>query len=163
MIATGDTIERFTPGHCDPPATSYAREDVRSDNRVLDFRDSPTNENAIFSSVWPRNYGGSGITARVHFSMSSATSPQGVAWSGAFEAGANLDVASFATAQSNSGTCPVVNGDVGVIEIPFLHGAEMDSIAVGDRYRFKLIRVTEDAGDDASGDAEFLAVELKET
>jgi hypothetical protein len=162
-MAAGETIERFTAAHFDPPAANYAREDERNGHRVLDFRDSATNEIAIVTSIWPRNYGGGGITGRVHYAMSTATSPGVIVWSGAFEANANLDVDSFATAQSNSGTVPVSNGDEGIIEIPFAHGAQMDSLAVGDRYRFRLIRVGDDVSDTASGDAEFLVIELRET
>ena len=47
--------------------------------------------------------------------------------------------------------------------IAFTDGAQIDSLAVGESFRFKVTRKVADAGDDMAGDAEILRCEIKET
>ncbi|KKK65637.1 hypothetical protein LCGC14_2972130, partial [marine sediment metagenome] len=58
-------------------------------------------------------------------------------------------------------TVPGTAGLVDIVTVTFTDGADMDSVAVGELFRLK---VTRDAvSDDAAGDAELVAVEIKET
>lgn len=167
-MASGDMIAKFHPNANTPPASIPALPDLRNMHPVLDF-DAATDWEAVWVDVLARHYGGSGITAYVHYSMSSAEADD-VVFQGAFErvGDQQLDVDgdSFAAFQSSGAvTVPGTTGLVDILTIAFTNGAQMDSIAVGEKYRFKLRRDADDtsATDDAAGDAEVHFVELRES
>jgi len=58
-----------------------------------------------------------------------------------------------------SGTC----GKVKRASITFSDGAEMDSVGAGHSFRLKVYRDADNASDTATGDAEIVAVHLRET
>lgn len=164
-MASGNTLLIFTPLHNEPPAANPATLDIRNQHPCLDF-DAATNESAVFSAVMPQHYAGTtGITVYLHFAMSSATADT-VDWDVAFEriGDQQLDVDgdSFAAVNSvDNTTVPGTSGLVDIVSVAFTDGADMDSTAVGELFRLK---VTRDAtNDDATGDAELYAVELRET
>lgn len=163
-MASGDTLLVFTPLHNEPPASNPATLDIRNQHPVLDF-DAATDESAVFSAVMPRSYSGNGITTYHHYAMSTATSNT-IDWDGAFERigdqQLDIDGDSFAAVQSvDNTTVPGTSGLVDIVAITFTNGAQMDSIAVGEGFRYKATR--DASNDDASGDAELLFVEIKET
>jgi len=166
LMASGDTLLTFHPYNNEPPTGTYATLDTRNSHPVLDFIHSGTSENAIFSAVMPRNYAGTtGVTGYIHYSMSSAVTGT-VDWDMAFERigdqQQDVDVNSFAAAQSVDDTdVPGVSGMVDIVSIAFTNGAQMDSVAVGELFRIMITR--DAASDDAAGDAELHAVEIKET
>lgn len=163
-MASGDTLLIFTPLHNEPPSSDLATLDTRNQHPCLDF-DAADNENAVFSAIMPRNYGGGGITVYLHYAMSSAEAGN-VDWDVAFERigdqQQDIDGDGFAGVQSvNDTNVPGTTGLVDIVSIAFANGAEMDSVAVGESFRLK---VTRDAGNDtAAGDAELVKVEIKET
>ncbi len=163
-MASGDTLLIFTPLHNEPPAANAATIDLRNQHPVLDF-DPTTNESAVLGSVMPRNYAGGGVTVYLHYAMSSATANT-IDWDVAFERVGDqqldIDADSFAAVNSvDNTTVPGTSGNVDIVNVPFTDGADMDSVAVGEAFRLK---VTRDAvNDDAAGDAELAAVEIKET
>lgn len=163
-MASGDTLIIFTPLHNEPPAANFATLDLRNLHPVLDF-DPTTNESAVFSSIMPRSYAGSGLTVYLHYAMTSAVSGD-VDWDVAFERigdqQLDIDADSFAAVNSvDTTTVPGTSGNVDIVAITFTNGADMDSVAVGETFRLK---VTRDAtNDSATGDAELLAIEIKET
>lgn len=75
----------------------------------------------------------------------------------------DLDQDSFATAASVAVDVPLTAGSVTIASIAFTDGAAIDSIAVGEYFRYKLTRQGESTTDDGSGDLELLKIELKET
>jgi hypothetical protein len=163
-MASGDTLLIFTPLANEPPAANFATLDLRNYHPVLDFDDT-TNEYAIFSAVMPRHYGGGGVTVYLHYAMTSATSGT-VDWDVAFERigdqQQDLDANGFADANSvDDTTVPGTSGNVDVVSVAFTDGADMDSVAAGEGFRLYVLR--DAASDDASGDAELLFVEVKET
>lgn len=165
-MASGDSLIIFTALGAEFPAADYATLDTRNNHAVLDY-DAGTDEAAYFTGVMPRNYGGGGITAYIHYAMSTATTAE-VIWLGAFErigdGSQDIDSDGFASDQSSGAvTVPGTSGNVDIASIAFTDGAQMDSIAVGEAFRFRLTRDANDAGDDATGDAEVIAIELKET
>lgn len=163
-MSSGDTLLIFHPHNNEPPNASYATFDTRNSHPVLDFDDS-ANEDAVFTGILPRSYSGNGITVYIHYAMSSATAGD-VDWDVAFERigdqQQDIDADGFAAAQSvDNTTVPGTSGLVDIVSIDFTHGAQIDSIAVGESFR---IKVTRDAvSDTAVGDAELVMVELKET
>lgn len=163
-MASGDTLIVFTPLHNEPPSSNPATLDSRNQHPVLDFDDT-TNESAVFTGVMPRNYGGNGVTVYLHYAMSSATANT-VDWDVAFERigdqQQDIDSDSFAAVNSvDDTTVPATSGNVDIVNVTFTDGADMDSVAAGEAFRLKVTR--DAASDDAAGDAELLAVEIKET
>lgn len=164
-MASGDSLCTFLPAGNEAPASAYATLDTRNSIPVLDF-DGSTDEEAVWSGVLPYHYGGSGITAECHVMFSSATS--GTArLQGSFEAGSGQDHDSdgFATANSAGGSANGTSGVETVISITFANGAEIDSLAAGGAFRFKLRRDADGTSgtDDITTDLELIAVHLKET
>ena len=163
-MASGDTLLIFTPQHSEPPTGDYATLDTRNAHMVLDF-DASTNESAVFPAVVPRNYAGGGITAYIHYAMSSAEANDvdlDVAFERIGDQQLDIDGDSFAAVQSvDNTTVPGTSGLVDIVSIAFTDGAQMDSVAVGEAFRLKLTR--DAASDTAAGDLELLRVELKET
>jgi len=163
-MASGDTLLIFTPLHNEPPASNAATFDVRNAHPVLDF-DAATSEDAVFSGVMPQHYGGGGVTVYIHYSMATATANT-IDWDAAFErigdGQQDVDSDSFAAANSEDDTTvPGTSGHVDVVSIAFTDGADMDSVAAGELFRLKVTR--DAASDDATGDAELHAVEIRET
>ena len=163
-MASGDTLLIFAPHDDEPPASNFATLDLRNGHPALDFDDT-VNESAVFSGVMPRNYGGGGLTVYIHFSMTSATSGD-VDWDVAFERigdqQQDLDADGFAGVNAvDNTTVPATSGLVDIVNVTFTDGADMDSIAVGEKFRIKVTR--DAASDTATGDAELAAIEIKET
>ena len=162
-MASGDSLILLTPLHNEPPSANAATIDLRNLHPVLDF-DTTTGEAAVFTFIMPRNYGGGGLTVYVHWAASTATSGT-IGWLVGFERiGTALDIDSDSFAADNTITAATVSGTSGTIVITngtFTDGADMDSIAVGEAARIKITRDV--ANDSATGDAELLAVEIKET
>lgn len=163
-MASGDTLALFFPQDNEPPASNYTTLDMRNGHPCLDF-DASTNESAVFSGVMPQHYDGGGVTVYLHYAMSSAESGD-VDWDAEFERigdqQQDIDSDSFAAANSvDNTTVPATTGLVDVVSIAFTDGADMDSVAAGEAFR---LRITRDASSDtAAGDAELVAVEIRET
>jgi len=166
-MASGNTLISFGALDNQPPTSNFATLDTRNSQPCLDF-DASTDESAIFSGILPRHYAGGGITVRLYWAASTATSGT-VRWDVAIERQADeaqdLDSDGFASAQSAGGTAPATSGMLQYTDIAFTDGAQMDSLAVGERFRLKVTRDADGTGgtDDATGDAELFAVEIKET
>lgn len=167
-MASGETLCVFTPAANIPPASNYATLDTRnstSPHLVLDF-DASTDEAAIFSGVLPKHYAGGGITVYIHWAATSATSGD-VIWGVQFErigeGSQDIDSDGFASAKTVTATASGTSGNVDIASVAFTNGAEIDSIAVGEVFRLKVYRDADAGGDTMSGDAELLAVELRET
>lgn len=164
-MASGQTLVAFRAQSNAPPASSYATPDTRNGHPVLDF-DAGSDESAIFGGVLPRNYAGGGVTVRLGWGGSSATSGD-VVWNAAFEridaASLDIDADSFASAQAATGTAPGTSGQIRYTDITFTNGAQMDSLAVGEAFRLKITRDADNGSDTMTGDAELLSVEIRET
>jgi hypothetical protein len=113
----------------------------------------------------PRTYAGGGVTVYLHYAMTSATADTvdwDVAWERIGDQQLDIDADSFAAVNSvDNTTVPGTAGLVDVVSVAFTDGADMDSVAAGEYFRLKVTR--DAASDDATGDAELLFVELKET
>lgn len=163
-MASGNTLLIFLPQQNEPPSANYATFDLRNGHLVLDF-DTTTGESAIFKGVMPRHYSGGGVTIYVHYSMTSATSGT-CGWLTAFErvsdSQQDIDSDGFASANTLTAvTVPATSGHVDIASVAHTDGAQMDSVAVGEGFRLKITRDV--ANDDAAGDAELWAIEIKET
>lgn len=163
-MASGNTLLIFTPAHGVAPSSNYATFDIRGSHLVLDF-DTTTQETIYFPGIMPRHYSGGGVTVYVHATLTSATTGT-LGWDVSFErmsdSSTDIDSDSFATAQTiTAATVPGTSGIIMVTNVAITHGANMDSVAVGEAFRLRIRRdVTNDT---AAGDAELIAVEIKET
>lgn len=163
-MASGDTLLEFTPFHNESPSSNPAALGARNLHPTLDF-DAATNESAVFSAVVPRNYAGTtGLTVHVHYAMASAEAGN-TDWDAQFERIGevqDIDSDSFAAVQSTDDTTvPGTSGVPDIVDITFTDGAQIDSIAVGELFRIKVIR--DAANDTAAGDAQVIGVEIEET
>ena len=160
-MASGDTLLTFSALANEPPASAYATIDQRNAHVVLDF-DAAAAESAIFSGVLPRLVN----TTVVLVWMASSATTGNVVWTVAWErndTATDLDADSFATANSATAAVPATSGAPAYTSIAFTTGAQMDSVAAKERFRLKVTRDAANASDTATGDAELLAIELKET
>lgn len=164
-MASGNTLNTFAPQDNEPPTSAFATLDTRNLHPVLDF-DAATDEAAVFSGVLPRHYAGGGVTVYLHWSATSATSGS-ARWQAAFEAvsGQDIDSDGFASAQSAGSATNGTSGVETITTIAFTDGAQMDSVAAGGAFRLKINRDADGTTgtDDMTGDAELIAVEIKET
>lgn len=154
------TLARFTASDNNPPASSFATLDTRNSVLVLDFDDASV-ESAVFISQIPEGADlSSGISVRLYWMATSATTGN-VRWRAEFEAdGTDLDSDSFDTATEATGAA---NGTSGIETLTTFTCTTIDSLAAGDRFRLKISRVGNDGTNDTmSGDAELVAVELQQ-
>jgi hypothetical protein len=166
-MASGDCLHRFSAEHNQPPATAYATRDTRNQHPVLDY-DAGSTERGVFGDVFDPRYDGGGLTVRLHVAWSSDTN---VAHKSRFDVGVerigaavqDLDADGFAAAQSVSITVVATSGHVAVGTVTFTDGAQMDSLAVGEKFRIYVDRDHDHADDDATGDTELCNVEVRET
>lgn len=163
-MASGDTLLTLLPANNEPPTSNFATVDTRNNHPVLDFDDT-TNESAVFSGVMPQHYGAGGVTVYLHYAMSSAVSGD-IDWDAAFERigdqQLDIDADSFAAVNSvDNTTVPATSGFVDIVSIAFTDGADMDSVAAGEGFRLKITR--DAVSDTATGDAELVRVEIRET
>lgn len=146
----------------EPPASSYATLDLRNAHPVLDFDDT-ADESAVFTAVMPRGYAGGSVVVKLVWSATSAVTGS-CRWQTSFEriTGLDIDADSFATAKSAAGTA---NGTSGIpTETEITHASsEIDSVVAGDAFRLKVNRDADGTTgtDDMTGDAELIAVEIR--
>lgn len=153
----------FRPIDNEPPASNYATLDTRNSRPCLDF-DTTTQETAIFTGVLPSGYGGAGVTITLYTAATSATSGT-IGWDVAFErtdaSSLDIDADSFGSATTVTAvTVPGTSGQVLAMTVNVSNGVNMDSLAAGELFRLRVRRDV--ANDTATGDAELLAVMIKE-
>jgi hypothetical protein len=164
-MASGNTLVVFGPNDNEPPSSNYATLDTRNLHPILDF-DAATDESAVFSAVLPRHYGGGGITITLVWAATIATSGD-VVWNTAIErmeaGGTDIDADSFATANAATATTNATSGALTYTTIAHTSGAQMDSLAAGEAFRLKVTRDADNGSDTMTGDAELVAIEIRET
>lgn len=163
-MASGNSLLSFEATDNHPPIASYATPDLRNADPGLDFDDTVA-EYAIFASVLPRHYSGLGITARVCWRATTATSGSAV-WTAAFErhdTTHDCDADSFASAQSGTGAANTGGSGRPTYTDIALTNAQIDGLVVGERFRLQIGRAPAHANDTMVGDAELMGVELRET
>ena len=162
-MASGDTLLSWT--------MEGARVDVSGTAGVFDLRnfhpvvDLSTGDEVVFGAVLPRNYASGGITVIISYAMATATT-NNVAFTTAFEdvgTAQDLDSDGFATGITGADqTVPGTSGVCNQYSNAHNNGAQIDTTSPGDYFRLKVTRAVP-VGTDASGDAQIVAVELKET
>lgn len=163
-MASGDTLIVWTADSARIGTGTPGFFNARNNHPIVSLS---TGDECTFGAVLPRRYGGAGITVYIHYAMTSATTGN-VEWSTFFErvgdGQQDIDSDGFdATGVVSSDIAvPGTSGHVDIHANAHSAGARLDSIAVGEYFRLKVQRTTPSTSD-ASGDAEIVAVELKET
>lgn len=160
-MAVGETLATWEALAAIAPAGAAATLDLRNGHVVLDFA-ADSAEATYLPGVLPSNYAGGDLEARIHWTASSGTSGA-VRWKLRFERleadGPDLDSEDFQAAAAATSAAPAAAGTL-VRQTVAL--AEVDSAAAGDAFRLVLQRDATHDDDDLPGDAELLAVELRE-
>lgn len=166
-MASGDTLLIGSPLDNEPPASAFATPDLRNSHPTLDF-DGTTDEEAVFTCILPRHYGGNGLTLNSYWSFTSATSGSLRVQAGIERmdvSSLDIDADSFASFQSAGSSAPGTSGQAIGNSIAFTSGSQMDSVVAGEMFRLKIRRDADGTSgtDDITSDAELLYWELKET
>ena len=166
-MASGNLLQQFDMAAHQAPSSGYATPDVRNGLLVLDF-DATVDESTVFVGRLPPNYAGGGLTVKLRWMASTATSNT-VRWEAAIERHQrgtdDQDADSFAAAQSAGTAAVAPSGTEMETTIAFTSGAQMDGLVAGDRFRLKITRDANGTSgtDDMAGDAELVQVDVFET
>lgn len=157
----------FTPGAAESPSTNFGvYSTIHSTSRrpVLLF-DAATDETNHWTGIAPQGLTGA-ITVVITYCMASATTGA-VRWEALLEAitdGDSTDTDAATSFDSTNSAGATVPGTAGFIDQISITMTNADSIAAADYFR---LSVNRDANgttgtDDATGDAQILAVELRD-
>lgn len=166
FAASGDTLLIVTTVGATFPSSNAPVYDTRNNHLVLEY-DAGTDETSYFQLVMPRHYAGTtGVTVTIYW-MSVDQTSNAVVWNVGFERqnddGFDLDGDGFAAVNTSTCTTASAAGELDYCTITFTDGADMDSVAVGEAFRISVVRDADNGSDNMTGDAQLLAVEIKET
>lgn len=168
-MASGNTLAYFSPLAATFPPSNPARLDMRNYHPMLRFAGSGNDEEVYFEGYLPANYAGGGLSIDLEVGFSSATSGNS-RWQADLErlnvAGPDVDADSFVGIFQSVGIVP--NATSGITTkgtIALTSGAQMDSLAAGERFRLKIRRDQDGTSgtDDVTTDAELYGVTIRET
>lgn len=163
-MASGNTLLVWTAGAAELPSSGFAQWNTRNNHLVLEF-DTTTQETVYFKGVMPRIYAGGNLVVYLHWSAATATTGTG-GWDVTFErisdSQQDVDSDGFATAQTVTAVnVPGTSGFVTITNVTCTAGSTgTDSIAAGELFRLRIRRDV--ANDNAAGDLDLHAVEIKE-
>lgn len=129
--------------------------------------DAGTIEYMDFICRMSPQYGGGGVTAKHAWTSASATS-NACRWEGAFRRIADdaeniLGSAHTYDFNAVDATAPSVAGEPVYDDIPFTDGADMDSVAAGELFIYRVRRNASHANDNMTGDAHLITPIFTET
>jgi len=172
-MASDDSLAFFTSANAEPPETNYATLGSRvgtgdTDGQVILslLFDAATDEHIDFRGHMPDHYAGGGLTLKISFASSSATSGNAVitaAFKSITDDADDLDTKAFAAANSVTKATASAAGEEAVATITFTDGADMDSVAGNEDFYLRISRDANNGSDTLSGDMEFRSVALSET
>jgi hypothetical protein len=165
-MASGDQMAWIHPWSLEAPSTGMYTRNVRNNHPVAEFADA-VDQTGFSTRRLPGNYGGGGLT--VTLSMMSTATANVARFEVSIEridAGTlDTDADSFATAKIISITTSGTSGIVTTGSVSFSSGAEMDSLAAGEQYRFKIMRDGDGTGgtDSMTAAAQITGIWITET
>lgn len=167
-MATGDTLLTLPASAGIPPSSAFAPLSRRNNHPVALF-DAAADESLDFECVLPEHYGGGGLTIDIVWAADTATTGNCI-WNIQLErheaeaSGSDLDTDAFAAVQAVTDAAPGTNaGRLAYATITFTDGAQMDSVAAGEAFRLRVTRDADNGSDTMAGDAQLLAIHVKET
>ena len=147
-------------------AGNAAAAGARNAHRTFDFDDggAVVDEQIAFEGIVPPHYSGEDLTVVLYW-VAAAAIVGDVKWDVSFErielGALDIDADSYAAAQTVTTTCLGTSGFVAVSTFTFTQ-AQADAIAANDLFRLLVMRDSNDAADDMVGDAQLLAVEIRQ-
>jgi hypothetical protein len=158
------TYARFTPLDNQPTTSAYATFDTRNGIAVLDY-DATALESGVFVSVLPEAaVTTDGLKVRLFWTPSTSTTTNAVVWGASIQridTATDLDVDSFGSTVTASGSASGTAGVPTIVEITMTGTSALDSLVAGDAFRLKISRDGTAVADDLADDAELVAVELR--
>jgi hypothetical protein len=126
--------------------------------------DDTTNEHIYFEFVMPDNYSSAPVVD-VYYKMTSGTSNEVIFGAAicAVTDGDSTDLDADALGTTNDSSATTVPGTAGYMDVCSITMTNADSVAANDRVILEVHRHADDAGDDATGDAEVVLVVLRFT
>lgn len=171
-MASGDTIAVFEATAAVPTATAGATIGRRSGGStpaeqfyILQF-DAASDQSADLRDIMPQHYGGGGLTCRIVWGAATATTGN-VVWNLAFRSieddTEDIDSSHTYTANAVTDAAPTASGEYTAAVITFTDGADMDSVGAGDPFILRITRDANNGSDTMAGNAEVIAIEIRET
>ena len=169
-MSKGNLLCAFYPQDNHPPSSAMATLTTRNGHAVLAFDDTVDFEDAHFHGIMPWNYdSANGLTVWLIWMAASATTLN-VRWQVSIERHRDetddLDSDSFdgtgLSALSVTATTAGTSGAVQYTKIALADGDD-DDVEAGESFRLKVRRDGDVVADNMVGDAQLLAVELRET
>ena len=171
-MASGNTLLTFSSTAGTPPAANAASYGVRAGGStpaesvpVLAF-DAASDEYMDFYGVMPQAYGGGGLTVKIVWTSDTAISDNcifGLAFRSLEDDAEDVDTSHSYAFNTVTDAAPSAAGEFVYPTITFTDGADMDSVGAGDAFILRLYRDADNASDTMAGDAQVLAVEIRET
>lgn len=176
-MASGNTLLTLGVGDEQTPASSYAGIEqiagasTPAEQFLVFAFDSSSVEYMDFKCVMPRHYGGGGVTVTFISSTSTtAGGTDGYVLSAAFrrvqDDAEDLDTTAQTYDYNNTAEIqpPSVKGEVTYDTVTFTNtGSDMDDVAAGEMFIFRIRRLTSDANDTLTEDIYVHSIEIKET
>jgi len=167
-MASGQTLGTFQAIDAFSSVTNGTIPKV-TNNRMVQQFDPSTQQSCEFSWVVPRNYSAAtGWTIILQWFGDTATT-NNVLWGVAVErnasAGNAVTTDNFASTV-NASAAVAVQGTLGKLtytSIALTNGTQINSVAVGEECRVKILRIAADASDTMAGFANLLSFEIEET
>lgn len=162
-MAAGDQLWRWEAGNGVPPTSAFAPH-IRRNNHLVAAFDAAAAESLDFEDIMDRRYT-AGATVVVTLIWTSDTATTGnVVWSLQAErhdTAQDLDADGFASAVTATASAPATAGAPVYTNVSMTN-AQLDGVAAGEHFRFRVTRAAADAGDTMAGDAHLIAVEGRE-
>jgi hypothetical protein len=118
----------------------------------------------MFDFVMPKSYSGNGLAAVVHHSAAVATSGRvkiGISIERTGDQALDVDADSFAADNYQRAFVAPFTNEVTRARIRFGDGADIDSLAAGEKCRLKLTRLSSAVDDRAQGDWQVHMIDIR--
>ncbi len=164
-MAAGPTLIRFPARDAEGLGRSSTapRSARRNLHYVIRF-DGTVASSCNWTGILPQQYGGSGVTIRIHFASDEILASKTAIYRTRFERigqSQDIDIDSFASNIAKAHTLNTTPGIVEVMEIVHTDGSQMDNLVAGELFRLNVER--NGSFDNSSADTYVTHVELTET
>ena len=159
-MAVGDTLLQRAATDGQLPNSGGAYFNTRNDRTVVAF-ESVVNRSVIFAGIIPQNFAGNDIQVRLALSAANAIGPEDTTFGVEFDELSSDRSDTWGTQVSGTATLPTTAGEIFVGPLTVVN-ANLDSLAAGDPFRLRITRLAEAGTDNAAGDVELHALELRE-
>lgn len=139
-MASGQLLRTFHPVQTEPPSTNYAILYKATERWCLEYSGT-SSRGAMFTSILPAIYSGGGITVRIWYTTTSSVTGD-IDWDVSFERiddVQDLTASGFASSISSDGNA-LTSKTPKIVDIACTDGAQIDSIEIGELFRFRLER-----------------------